>query len=72
MASVLRDVELLGADGAPRGLVHADMQPHIERLALTYRGERGLRAFETLDRALGALGHNAGVKIVADWVVLNL
>ena len=31
-----------------------------------------LRAFAAVDRALEALDRNAGVKIVADWRVLQL
>jgi len=37
-----------------------------------YRGERGIRAFEAIDRALVALDRNAGIKLVADWVAVNL
>jgi DNA polymerase-3 subunit delta' len=71
LASLLRDVELL-ATGAPgRALANPDVQPAIERLA-TFRGDRGTRAFAAVDRALEALARNAGVKTVADWVVLQL
>ena len=71
MASLLRDVALLatGADG--RTLVNKDIRPALERLTV-YGGERGIRAFSTIDRALAALDRNAGVKIVADWVALQL
>jgi hypothetical protein len=31
-----------------------------------------MRAFTAVDRALMALERNAGVKVVADWVVLQL
>jgi DNA polymerase-3 subunit delta' len=72
MASLLRDAEAIAA-GADAALVAGpDARPAIERLAATYRGERGVRAFEAVDRALRALGGNAGVKVVADWVVLQL
>ena len=37
-----------------------------------YRGERGTRAFSAIDQALVAIERNAGVKIVADWLVLQL
>ena len=37
-----------------------------------FGGERGARAFAAVDRALVALDRNAGVKIVADWLVLQL
>jgi hypothetical protein len=38
----------------------------------THRGERGIRAFTAIEQALVALDRNAGVKIVADWVLLQL
>jgi hypothetical protein len=72
MAALLRDVELLSTRADARGLANADVQPALERLATTYKGERGVRAFEAVDRALVALDRNAGVKAVADWLVLNL
>ena len=46
-------------------------RPALERLS-AYRGERGTRAFAAVDRALFALQRNAGVKLVADWLVLQL
>jgi len=48
------------------------VRPALERLTATYRGERGLRAFAAIDQALVALERNAGVKILADWMVLQL
>ena len=72
MASLLRDVELLSTRADVRGLANPDVQPALERLAATYRGERGVRAFTAVDRALVALERNAGVKVVADWLILNL
>ena len=49
-----------------------DVRPALERLTQTYGGERGVRAFGAIDRALVALERNAGVKLVADWLVLQL
>jgi DNA polymerase III subunit delta' len=72
MASLLRDVELLATRADLSALANPDVQPAIERLARTFQGERGVRAFTAVDRALAALDRNAGVKTVADWVVLNL
>ena len=72
MASLLRDVELLAADADTGALANPDVRPSIERLTKTYHGERGIRAFAAVDRALVALERNAGVKIVADWLVLQL
>jgi DNA polymerase-3 subunit delta' len=72
MASLLRDAELLSTRADVRALAHPDLTPVLERLAQTYRGERGERAFTAVDRALAALDRNAGVKIVADWLMLQL
>ncbi len=71
MASLVRDVEVLGTGARDDLIANTDLRPAIERLS-AYRGERGVRAFAALDRALVALEGNAGVKIVADWVTLNL
>jgi DNA polymerase-3 subunit delta' len=72
MAVLLRDVEVLATEADARTLANPDVRPALERLATTYRGERGVRAFSAVDQALVALQRNAGVKIVADWVVLQL
>ncbi len=59
--------------GADRGaMVNDDMTAAVERLAAAYGGDRGVRAFGAVDEALAALGRNAGVKVVADWLVLQL
>jgi DNA polymerase III subunit delta' len=72
MESLLRDVELLSTRADVRALANPDVQPALERLVRTYEGERGMRAFTAVDRALMALERNAGVKVVADWLVLQL
>ncbi len=71
MASLLRDVELLatGSDGA--GLANRDVEASLAGLS-AFRGARGVRAFGAIGRGLEALERNASVKIVADWVALNL
>jgi DNA polymerase-3 subunit delta' len=71
MASLLRDVALLSTRADSRGLANRDVRPALERLG-AYHGDRGVRAFTAVDQALVALQRNAGVKIVADWVVLQL
>jgi DNA polymerase-3 subunit delta' len=71
MASLIRDAELLSADPNSAALANSDVRAALARLA-AYRGRRGVRAFEVIDEGLGALGRNAGAKVVADWVVLNL
>jgi DNA polymerase-3 subunit delta' len=72
MSSILRDVEVLATRADVRVLANPDVQPALERLTQTYQGERGMRAFTAIDRALVALERNAGVKVVADWLVLQL
>jgi DNA polymerase-3 subunit delta' len=72
MASLLRDVEVLAVSGDTRTLANADVRDSLDRLTASYGGDRGTRAFAAVDRALVALQRNAGVKIVADWLVLNL
>ena len=71
MASLIRDVELLSTSADSRALANPDVQPTIEGLS-AYQGERGIRAFTAVDRALMALDRNASVKVVADWLVLQL
>jgi DNA polymerase-3 subunit delta' len=71
MESLLRDVELLATGAAGASLANPDVRPSLERLT-AYRGQRGVEAFAALDRALEALDANAGVKVVADWVALNV
>ena len=72
MAVLLRDVEVVSTGADERTLANADVRPALERLSAAYRGERGTRAFAAVDRALSALQRNAGVKLVADWLVLQL
>jgi DNA polymerase-3 subunit delta' len=72
MASLLRDAEAMSAGADERVLAHADVKPALQRLAGTFHGERGVRAFDAVDRAIRALDGNAGVKVVADWLVLQL
>jgi DNA polymerase-3 subunit delta' len=72
MASLLRDIELLATRADTRALANPDVEPALERLTDAYRGERGVRAFTAVDQALVALERNAGVKVVADWLVLQL
>jgi DNA polymerase-3 subunit delta' len=72
MASLLRDIQLLATRADETGLANPDGRPVLDRLVHAYQGARGLRAFAAVDSALAALERNAGVKIVADWVVLEL
>jgi DNA polymerase-3 subunit delta' len=72
MAALLRDIEVVAARADAVGLANPDARAIAERLASTYRGERSVRAYAAIDRALAAIQSNVGVKVVADWLVLQL
>ena len=72
MAALLRDVEVLATRADARVLANADVRADLDRLAKSFGGERGVRAFGAVDKALTALDENANAKIVADWLVLQL
>jgi DNA polymerase III subunit delta' len=72
LSSLLRDLGLLHARADERALANADLQPQLQALLRSYDGDRTLRAFATVDRALDALDRNASPKIVADWLAMNL
>ena len=72
MGSLLRDAELLATRADAAALAKPDLTASIERLSETYRGARGQQAFVAVDQALAALDRNAGVKVVADWLLLQL
>lgn len=71
MASLLRDVELVGAHADRRSLANPDVESSLDRLA-AFRGPRGIQAFDAVDEALLAIGRNQGVKIIADWVATQI
>ena len=72
LASLLRDLGMLAAGADARSLANADLQPTLGTLTNAFDGERSIRAFTAVDRALGALERNASPKVVADWLVLQL
>jgi DNA polymerase III subunit delta' len=72
LSSLLRDIGLLLSRADDRALVNADLKPQLQSLLRSFDGERALRAFSAVDRALAALERNASPKIVADWVALQL
>jgi DNA polymerase-3 subunit delta' len=72
MASLLRDLAVIAARADRATLDNADLAPDLDRLVTAYRGDRIVEAYAAVDQALEALDRNAGVKIVADWVVLHL
>ena len=72
VAVMLRDVEVLATGAGERFLAQPDDRPALDALTRTLGGDRGLRACAAIDRALAALERNAGVKVVADWVAVQL
>jgi DNA polymerase III delta prime subunit len=72
MAGLLRDIEVLSTGASVDVLTNADVRQDLDRLTASFGGNRGVRAFAAVDTALTALDRNAGVKVVADWLVLNL
>jgi DNA polymerase-3 subunit delta' len=72
MASLLRDVAVIGAKAETATLANADVAPALERLTATFDARRAVEAYGAVDEALEAIDRNAGVKVVADWVVLHV
>ena len=72
MSSLLRDIALISTRADEGRLANPDVRPALDRLTPVFQGPRGLHAFAAVDRALVALERNAGVKVVADWLVLEL
>jgi DNA polymerase-3 subunit delta' len=72
MGSLLRDIALLATRADASRLANPDLRPRLDRLTTVFQGARGVRAFDAVDEALAALERNAGVKIVADWLVMEL
>jgi len=70
-ATMVRDMAAMDTR-AEGGLVNADRKQDLERLAPSYRGRRGVAAYEAIDDALEAIERNGGIKVVADWLVLQL
>lgn len=72
LASLLRDVAVLGTQADRHLVANADLGDVLARLSGAFDAERSGRAFRAVDEALTALGRNANPKIVADWLVLQL
>lgn len=70
-ATMVRDMAAMDTR-AEAGLVNAERKRDLERLAPSYRGRRGVTAYEAIDDALEAIERNGGIKVVADWLVLQL
>jgi DNA polymerase III subunit delta' len=72
LASMLRDMSVLGARADAHHLANADLIADLRRLAGSFDPERSTTAFAAVDRALEAVDRNASPKIVADWLAFQL
>jgi DNA polymerase-3 subunit delta' len=72
MASLLRDMAVVSTGAADDLIANRDARDVVDRLASAYHGERGVRAYAAIDEAIAAINANVGVKVVADWIVLQL
>lgn len=72
LSSLLRDLGLLAAGARSPSLANADLQTELTRLSDSFDRDRITHAFAVVDRALAALERNAGPKVVADWLALEL
>jgi DNA polymerase III subunit delta' len=72
LATILRDLGILGAGGNTAGLANADLKGQLQGLARSFGHDRLLASFAAVDRALNALDRNASPKIVADWLAFQI
>jgi DNA polymerase-3 subunit delta' len=72
LASMVRDLGVIGVAADESCLANADLREPLRRLAGSFDGERVSRAFAAIDQALEAIDRNASPKIVADWVAFQL
>jgi DNA polymerase III subunit delta' len=72
LASLLRDLGVIGAQAGERHLANVDLANDLRRLARAFDRERVSNAFAAVDRALEAIDRNASPKIVADWIAFQL
>ena len=72
MPSLLRDVALLWAGSEPQAVVNVDLVDSLAPLSDIYGGSRGIKAFESVGRALDAVERHVNPKVVADWLACRL
>jgi len=70
-ASILRDIEAINSGADRRVLAHPGADD-VMALAGAFSGERARAAFGAVDHALMALGRNAGTKVVAEWLAVQI
>lgn len=72
LSSMLRDLGVLLSRADGQSAANADLKPALERLLPSFDGDRTIRAFSAVDRALSALDRNASPRIVADWLAFQI
>lgn len=72
MASMLRDLEAINAGADRAVLANPLLTGDLEQLARSYSGDRARAAFGAVDRALTALERNAGIKVVTEWLAVQV
>jgi DNA polymerase-3 subunit delta' len=71
-SSMLRDIEALNAGADSSVLANPVVVDDLTQLARAFTGDRARDAFTAVDQALVALGRNAGVKVVAEWLAVQI
>ncbi len=72
VASMLRDIEALNAGADHSVLANPVVTDDLTDLARAFTGDRARDAFGAVDQALLALERNAGVKVVAEWLAVEI
>jgi DNA polymerase-3 subunit delta' len=72
MASMLRDLEAINAGADRAVLANPSLTGDLEAMSRAYSGDRARSAFGVVDRALGALERNAGIKVVTEWLAVQM
>jgi DNA polymerase-3 subunit delta' len=72
ISSILRDVGVLVSRADEQRLANTDLEALVRRLQRSFDGDRVVRAFAAVERAMDALGRNASPKIVADWIAFQI
>ena len=71
-ASMLRDIEAINSGADQRVIANPQLTRDLSTLAPAFSGERARSAFGAVDRALTALDRNAGTKVVAEWLAVQI
>ena len=72
LASMLRDLGSLAVQADEVGLANPDLTRELRQLSRAFDPSRTARAYQAVDRALGALERNASPKLVSAWLALQI